>query len=183
MQNSCANSYPTWGEHLRHWRRGPKQQAGRHQHLQFCVWKSHPSPFPFCFGTHLNQTCSLPCNLFGSLLSCFQVSLFHFQMFGFAVWFWKAFYDLYFSYEMPWILFKLLLTEWLSMIFHTPLHGCVSLKTNKKANNNNKTNSWWTTDYHPHASRRKINKSRTTGQKKKTMIIVNFSFIHPLKSD
>lgn len=132
MQNSCANSDPTWGEHLRHWRRGPKQQAGRHQHLQFCVWKSHPSPFPFCFGTHLNQTCSLPCNLFSSLLSCFQVSLFHFQMFGFAVWFWKVFYDLYFSYEMPWILFKLLLTEWLSMIFHTPLHGCVSLKTNKQ---------------------------------------------------
>lgn len=76
LQNSCANFDPAWGEHLGHWRRGPQQQAGRHQHLQFCVWEGDPSPFPCCFGPHLNQTCSLPSNLLSSFLSCFQVSWF-----------------------------------------------------------------------------------------------------------
>lgn len=91
MQNSCANSDPTWREYLRQWGRGSKQQAGRHQHLLFCLWEGDTRPFPCCFGPHLNQTCSLPSNLFSSLLSCFQVSWFCFILFGFAVWFWKAF--------------------------------------------------------------------------------------------
>lgn len=74
LQNSCAHFDPTRGEHLRHWRWGPQQQAGRRQHFQFCVWEGDPSPLPCRFGPHLNQACSLPSNLFSSFLSRFQVS-------------------------------------------------------------------------------------------------------------
>lgn len=83
LQNSRVNFDPTWGEHIRHWKWRPQQQAGRHQHLQFSVWESDPSPFPCFFGPHLNETCSLPSNLFSSFLSCFQVSWFVFP----GVWF------------------------------------------------------------------------------------------------
>lgn len=130
LQNSRANFDPTWGEHLRHWRWGPEQQAGRRQHLQFGVWESDASPFPCRFGPHLNQACSLPSNLFSSFLSCFQVS-------GFAfcnVWLCTVVFCDLFHHETLQILLNLLLNARLGMIFHHFLSGCISSEKKNPTN-------------------------------------------------
>lgn len=130
LQNSCVNFDPTWGEHIRHWKWGPQQQAGRHQHLQFCVWESDPSPFPCLFGPHLNETCSLPSNLFSSFLSCFQVSWFAFQCLVMHCGFEWLSVTYIFHNEILWFILNLLLTGRLAAIFHPFLSGLICFKMN-----------------------------------------------------